>query len=264
MAKGFDCAAPLTKKLAKHFRDDGYVFACRYLVPSGWKRLTKAEAAAISAAGLQIVSVFETTASRALGGRAAGLSDGAIAAQTALAVGQPTGSRIYFAVDFDASAKQMDTVIQYIKAAGEAARNFRTGVYGSAAVVEAVMAANACTGFWQTYAWSKGRKLDGIHIYQYDNGPKGLGQPIHGVSVDLDQSSGDVGWWNTLPLAIQQPDASTGEVNDYMLNKEDANKIIAFIQAAYMAAGSAESRTEFHRLADELRKVSGQTVDGEK
>ncbi|QQZ60527.1 DUF1906 domain-containing protein [Paenibacillus sonchi] len=263
MAKGFDCAAPLTKTLAKKFREGGYEFACRYLVPSGWKRLTKSEAAAISAGGLQIVSVFETTANRALGGRAAGLTDGAAAAQTALAVGQPAGSRIYFAVDFDASAKQMDTIIQYLKAAGEAARNFRTGVYGSAAVVEAAMAAKACTGFWQTYAWSKGRKAEGIHIYQYDNGPKGLGQPIYGVNVDLNQSSGDVGWWNTL-TTIQQPDGCAGEVNDYMLNKEDANKIIAFIQAAYMAAGSAESRTEFHRLADELRKASGQAVDGEK
>ncbi|MNC28517.1 hypothetical protein D3C76_761440 [compost metagenome] len=264
MAKGFDCAAPLNKALAKQFREDGYEFACRYLVPSGWKRLTRPEAEGISAAGLQIVSVYETTASRALGGRAAGLADGAIAAQTALAVGQPPGSRIYFAVDFDASARQMDTVIQYIKAAGEASPKFRTGVYGSAAVVEAAMAAKACTGFWQTYAWSKGRKADGIHIYQYDNGPKGLGQPIHGVNVDLNLSSGDAGWWNTLSAVIQQPDSSAGEVNDYMLNKEDANKIIAFIQAAYMASGSPESRKEFHRLADELRKASGQPVDGGK
>ncbi|MEK5492595.1 DUF1906 domain-containing protein [Paenibacillus sp. FSL R7-0297] len=261
MAKGFDCAAPLTKKLAKQFRDDGYVFACRYLVPLGWKRLTRTEAAAISAAGLQIVSVFETTASRALGGRTAGLTDGVIAEQTALAVGQPAGSRIYFAVDFDASTKQMDTVIQYIKAAGEAARNYRSGVYGSVAVIEAAMAAKACTGFWQTYAWSKGRKAEGIHIYQYDNGPRGLGQPVHGVNVDLDLSSGDVGWWNTLPAAALQPGNTNGEENDYMLNKEDANKIIAFIQAAYMAAGSAESRKEFHRLANELRQASGQAAD---
>ncbi|MNC65847.1 hypothetical protein D3C75_1161790 [compost metagenome] len=84
------------------------------------------------------------------------------------------------------------------------------------------------------------------------------------MNVDLNQSSGDVGWWNTLTAVIQQPDGCAGEVIDYMLNKEDANKIIAFIQAAYMAAGSAESRTEFHRLADELRKASGQAVDGEK
>ncbi|OKP75657.1 hypothetical protein A3842_19580 [Paenibacillus sp. P3E] len=264
MAKGFDCAAPLTKALAKKFREDGYEFVCRYLVPSGWKRLTKTEAAAISAAGLQIVSVYETTASRALGGRAAGLADGAIAAQTALAVGQPAGSRIYFAVDFDASASQMDTVIQYIKAAGEASSKFRTGVYGSAAVVEAAMAAKACTGFWQTYAWSRGRKAEGIHLYQYDNGPKGLGQPIHGVNVDINLSSGDAGWWNTLAAVPSTPTHSDGEVKEYMLNQEDAKKIIAFIQAAYMAAGSPESREEFHRLADEIRKASGQPVEEEK
>ncbi|WP_379150868.1 glycoside hydrolase domain-containing protein [Paenibacillus sp. sgz5001063] len=264
MAKGFDCAAPLTKTLAKRFREDGYEFVCRYLVPSGWKRLTRAEAAAISAAGLQIVSVYETTASRALGGRDAGLADGAAAAQTAIAVGQPEGSRIYFAVDFDASASQMASVIQYIKAAGEASPKFRTGVYGSAAVVEAVMAAKACTGFWQTYAWSRGRKAEGIHIYQYDNGPKGLGQPIHGVNVDMNLSSGDAGWWNTLTTVPSPPTSSSGGVKEYMLVKEDANKIIAFIKAAYMAAGSPESREEFHRLADEIRKASGQAVEGEK
>ncbi|MEK3792877.1 DUF1906 domain-containing protein [Paenibacillus sp. FSL R7-0204] len=261
MAKGFDCAAPLTRTLAKKFKEDGHEFVCRYLVPSGWKRLTQAEAVAISAAGLQIVSVYETTASRALGGRAAGLTDGAIAAQTALAVGQPAGSRIYFAVDFDASAKQMDTVIEYITAAGEAARNYQSGVYGSVTVIEAAMAAKACTGFWQTYAWSKGRKAEGIHIYQYDNGPKGLGQPVHGVNVDLNQSSGEAGWWSTQSAAVPAPGNVNGEGKDYMMKKEDAGKIIAFLQAAYMAAGNAESGKEFHRLANELRKASGQAAD---
>lgn len=260
MAKGFDCATPLTRTVAKKFRESGYEFVCRYLVPSGWKRLTQSEAVAISSAGLQIVSVYETTASRALGGRTAGLTDGAIAAQTALAVGQPTGSRIYFAVDFDASAKQMDTVIEYIAAAGEAARNYQSGVYGGIAVIEAAMAARACTGFWQTYAWSKGRKAEGIHIYQYDNGPKGLGQPIHGVNVDLNLSSGEAGWWNTLSAAAPVPGNANGEGKDYMLKKEDADKMIAFLQAAYMAAGNAESGKEFHRLANELRLASGQKV----
>lgn len=261
MAKGFDCAVPLTRESAKRFHDDGYEFVCRYLVPSGWKRLTKIEAADISAAGLQVVSVYETTANRALGGRSAGLVDGARAVQVAIAVGQPAGSRIYFAVDFEATAKQMDTVIQYIRGVSEAATNFLTGVYGSAAVIEAVMAAKACSGFWQTYAWSKGRKAGGIQIYQYDNGPKGLGQAIHGVNVDLDVASGDVGWWNTLPPIIQPPTHTNEEMNEYMLSKEDADKIIAFIQAAYMAAGSQESRVEFHRLAEELRKASGQAVE---
>ncbi|MCL6456428.1 MAG: DUF1906 domain-containing protein [Gorillibacterium sp.] len=264
MAKGFDCATPLTQKLARQFRVDGYEFVCRYLVPSGWKRLTRIEADELSAAGMQIVSVYETTANRALGGRDAGLVDGTIAARVATAVGQPVGSRIYFAVDFDATPKQMPTVINYIKAVSETAANFVTGVYGSAAVIEAVMAAKACSGFWQTYAWSKGRKVVGIQIYQYDNGPSGLGRTVHDVNVDLDIASGDVGWWNTLPPNIQSPVKSNEEMNEYMLSTQDANKIIGFIQAAYGAVNNGEARMEFHRLAEELRKASGQPIEDKK
>lgn len=45
-----------------------------------------------------------------------------------------------------------------------------------------------------------------------------------------------------------------------MLKKEDAAKVIAFLQAAYMAAGNAESGKEFHRLTNELRRASWQKV----
>ncbi|MEC0264412.1 hypothetical protein [Paenibacillus anseongense] len=62
MTKGFDCATPLTAKTGVAFASDGFSFAARYLVPSGWKALTKAEADLINQAGLDIVSVFETTA----------------------------------------------------------------------------------------------------------------------------------------------------------------------------------------------------------
>ncbi|MFD0692894.1 N-acetylmuramoyl-L-alanine amidase [Paenibacillus sp. GCM10027628] len=43
-----------------------------------------------------------------------------------------------------------------------------------------------------------------------------------------------------------------------MLSAEDANKIIAFLSAAYNATQDPEARAEFHRLANELRKASGQ------
>ncbi|TBL71370.1 N-acetylmuramoyl-L-alanine amidase [Paenibacillus thalictri] len=48
--------------------------------------------------------------------------------------------------------------------------------------------------------------------------------------------------------------------DDYMLAADDANAIIAFLAAAHEATGSDEARTEFHRLANELRKASGQEV----
>ncbi|GAA3408413.1 DUF1906 domain-containing protein [Paenibacillus hodogayensis] len=191
MTKGFDCATPLTAATAAAFRGDGFEFAGRYLVPSGWKRLTKEEADLISASGLNIVSVFETTADRALGGRAAGLADGATAVKTAADIGQPEGSAIYFAVDFDATSSQMPAVIEYIRAASEATPNFVTGVYGSYAVVQAVRAAGACSRFWQTYAWSNGAKADFLHIYQYENDVV-----VNGIGIDRNESFGSEGWWS--------------------------------------------------------------------
>lgn len=49
-----------------------------------------------------------------------------------------------------------------------------------------------------------------------------------------------------------------GEGEEPMLTPEDANKIIRFLSAAYFATESEEARAEFNRLANELRRVSGQ------
>ncbi|CAG7643806.1 hypothetical protein PAESOLCIP111_04560 [Paenibacillus solanacearum] len=235
MAKGFDCSTPLTAETAALFAADGYSFVCRYLVPSGWKRLTAEEAAVISEAGLNIVSVFETTANRPLGGRSAGLADGATAAQTAYSIGQPPGSTIYFAVDFDATSNQMQTVIDYIRAASEATPDFNTGVYGSYAVVEAVSASGACSRFWQTYAWSSGKLSGAAHLYQYRNNVQ-----ANGITIDLDESYGNEGWWNLMaePLAV-----------------EDANQLIEILKGLYNAGIGQD---EAHRLANALRRASGQ------
>ncbi|RIX49902.1 N-acetylmuramoyl-L-alanine amidase [Paenibacillus nanensis] len=53
-------------------------------------------------------------------------------------------------------------------------------------------------------------------------------------------------------------DDDQNEGEEPMLTPEDANKIIAFLSAAYMATRSEEARQEFNRLANELRRVSGQ------
>lgn len=44
------------------------------------------------------------------------------------------------------------------------------------------------------------------------------------------------------------------------MSADDANKIINFLQAAYKSTTDPEARTEFHRLANELRKASGQPL----
>lgn len=44
----------------------------------------------------------------------------------------------------------------------------------------------------------------------------------------------------------------------YMMSEADANKIIKFLSAAYYATNNKEAKLEFNRLANELRKASGQ------
>jgi hypothetical protein len=267
MSKGIDCATPLTSKTAAAFKQDGYDFACRYLVPSSsWKALRKAEAEAISDAGMQIVSVFETTAVRALGGRAAGRIDGETAVRVAKEVGQPEGSTIYFAVDFDARPSQMDTVIEYIRGASEASPGFVTGVYGSYAVVQALRAAGACSRFWQTYAWSRGQVADGIHVYQYNNGPTGQGTSVNGVNVDLNESYGDEGWWNTLKPEVQPvalPATIANNIIDSYLSKtwfscDEQRQLAEQDGRTADAEAWLQLRNWQNHLANELRKASGQ------
>lgn len=264
MTQGFDCATPLTEELATAFRADGMEFVCRYLVPSGWKALTRREAEIISESGLRIVSVFETTADRALGGRQAGLNDGAVAARTAAQVGQPEGSTIYFAVDFDARTSQMQTVLDYIQAAGEASSNFLTGVYGSYAVIEATQAAGVCSRYWQTRAWSYGKVSSYATLHQYDCGPDGLGKVVHGIRVDLNEAFQDVGGWSTMDkqtLPQLPADVANNIINSYLKKTwEDCERERAMAKLEDRTADAAawlQLRDWQHHLAEELRKAAG-------
>jgi hypothetical protein len=240
---GIDCSTPLTAQSAQGIAAAGYRFAARYLVPQQykWKRLTLAEAQAITAAGMQIVSVFETTANRASGGASAGQSDGAAAYKEAQAIQQPAGSAIYFAVDYDAQPKDYDAIEAYLKAAAAQIPGYEAGVYASYAVVEEMYNRKACKHFWQTYAWSRGKISSHANLYQYRNNAK-----VAGVAVDLNRAYGGEGWWNT--------NEDEGESS---MTKEDAEKIIRFLSAAWFAAADPASKEEFNRLANEVRKAAG-------
>jgi hypothetical protein len=244
--KGIDCAVPLTAEKARAIRAAGYEFVARYLVPEryAWKRLTRAEAEAITAAGMKIVSVFETTANRPVRGAAAGAVDGAEALKEAKAIGQPLGTAIYFAVDYDAQPKDYDAIEAYLRAAAAAITGYRVGVYGSYAVIEEMARRGAAQHFWQTYAWSRGKRSQRANIYQHKNGVT-----LAGHTVDLNESYGGEGWWDT----------SRKEAKPKM-DPKDAEKIIRFLSAAWYATESKEAREEFHRLANEVRKAAGLPV----
>ncbi|MFE1630736.1 DUF1906 domain-containing protein [Brevibacillus reuszeri] len=200
--KGIDCAVPLTGEKAKAMAAAGMKFVCRYLVPVSmtWKRLTRAEAKAITAAGMKVVSVFQRGSNDAAGEATNGKRDGAAAYQEAKAIGQPEGTAIYFAVDYDAQPKDYGALEAYLKAAAEEVPGYLVGVYGSYAVVEEMAKRGACQRFWQTYAWSNKKLSKAANLYQYKNG-----QTLAGHDVDLNDGLGNEGWWDTNPQQVDKP-----------------------------------------------------------
>jgi hypothetical protein len=122
-------------------RQAGIDFAFRYYsltTHQPEKRLTRAEAEALCAAGIQLGAVYEdgpTAASYFTEAR--GRQDLANAIRFAGDLGQPEGSAIYFTVDYDAPA--VDTsgpVLEYFQAIGDSPTPYAIGVYGSGAVCD--------------------------------------------------------------------------------------------------------------------------------
>ncbi|WP_010500459.1 N-acetylmuramoyl-L-alanine amidase family protein [Paenibacillus elgii] len=59
-------------------------------------------------------------------------------------------------------------------------------------------------------------------------------------------------------VADEYASSVTPDPPDALLSVEDANKMIHFLSASYLAIDDADGQAEFHRLANELRKASGQ------
>lgn len=182
MIRGIDTAARLTARQARDIKAAGYAFAGRYLVPSGWKALTYQEAKDITGAGLKLLTVWETTAGRPKGGAAAGAADGAQALKCAQNIHMPEHGIIYFAVDFEARASDMDTIEAYLRAARRETGPYMIGVYGPYNVIEAMAARGACQAFWQCVAWSYGQKSRHLNVYQSQ-----WDKMVAGVQVDINE-----------------------------------------------------------------------------
>lgn len=110
------------------------------------KILTAPEAAALSAAGIDIWAVYQIYQNEAsYFSRAKGQAAGKDALDYAQnVIGQPKGSGIYFAVDFDASQAEFELAVKpYFQAVKEefaaAGTPYRIGAYGSGLVCEGLL-----------------------------------------------------------------------------------------------------------------------------
>lgn len=168
-------------------KNAGYKFVVRYLFEDGigGKGLDAGELADLLANGLEIVLVYEAYASSPKGGRSVGQAHARASEREIKRLGLPANSPVYFAIDWDAQASEQGVVDEYLRGAADVVGIKRVGVYGSADVMTRCMQNKTATWFWQTYAWSRGRVQQGIHLYQYLNG-----QNLNGA-VDYNRTSLD-------------------------------------------------------------------------
>ena len=144
----------------------GTRFVARYYARGNRpKIIRRAEAQAISAAGLGLVAVWESGFPTTVDyfARAQGEADGADAHQRATEIGQPRDTPIYFAVDYDADpAHVAGPILEYFRgiaaglagAAGGTAR-YLVGCNGSGIVCAAIKAAGLASFTWlaQSRGW---------------------------------------------------------------------------------------------------------------
>jgi len=175
--RGLDTTVELTRHAAA-LKTQGYDFAMRYYSNNAAKNLSLGEARALSQAGLKIGVVWETSGTHAaFFTRAQGLADGAQAWRMAReSIGQPFGSAIYFAVDYDPTQADIDggisnyftSVHAALYVANDGAPSYRVGVYGSGlccgALVERGMAElswlSQSTGFAGSRQYAEQQRYD--------------------------------------------------------------------------------------------------------
>lgn len=200
---GADYATWRSREQLRCLRRAGICFVVRYLAPEGsaWKRLSPREVQDITSEGLAIVSVYQFAGNRPdqfTVDRAR--EDARIALSWAVQVGQPEGTPIYFAVDFDAQDEHLPLLRTYFETVRDTLEyRYLPGVYGSYRVVSALK--ETCLRFWQTYAWSGGRVSPHAHMVQFHNG-----EQLCGGAVDLNLAFGDPGFWPSPPPSPAYPE----------------------------------------------------------
>jgi|SRR5271157_2219838 len=144
-----DCA-PFAASIAAA----GMKFVARYYSRFSAKAMARAEALALSRAGLQVAAVYQDAHDDIrYFSSVLGLESASRALAQAAAVGQPAGSAIYFAADFDPTPAQlagpmMDHFRAAARAFSAAPTPYAVGVYGSGLVCRTLRDAGLAAYTW--------------------------------------------------------------------------------------------------------------------
>lgn len=203
---GFDTATTLTDAALKRAQAKGVQFVCVY-----FKYMTPEIVALINRYGMKVVSVYETTAQRALGGTVAGDYDGRQSLAYIAKFKQPPGAAVFATADFDETTAQEPTVAAYLRAfkaaLGGAAR---LGIYGNGALCAMALDAGIADLTW--LAGGSGMRgtrdfaASGRATMVQDVGDKR--NLALGISIDSDIALvDDYGGWALAAAAPSVPDA---------------------------------------------------------
>jgi len=192
--KGLDSAKSLAH-VAAQLVAKGYSWVARYYFRSSHFKdvLTAAEAKALAAAGLWVVAVYEngfpTTASYFTA--AQGHVDAADAVLCAQHAGQPHGTPIYFAVDYDSAPKAVD---DYFRAVSVIVRNagYTPGIYGNGVTIAHLKALGLVTHGWLSQSTGFAGHAAALETADIVQLPEGT---VLVLDVDGDLSHGHAGGW---------------------------------------------------------------------
>lgn len=131
----------------------------RYYSRSAWKRVEPAEARALGQAGMKLAAVYQDRQTQPEDfSLSIGRLTGARAAEYArFSIYQPTGSAIFFSVDFDPTAKILnDDVVPFFQGLREGldgvVPGYRIGVYGSGLTCRTLKTKGVAELFWLAQA----------------------------------------------------------------------------------------------------------------
>ena len=177
-------------------KSKGVVAIGRYYSSSAWKRITKAEAAAISGAGLKIFVVFEDSGDPTLS-TDRGIHDAQIALGQAKAIGQPAGSAIYFAMEHLPNG-YTHAHVPGIKLYFEGVRQvlgatYKIGVYSDGVVLDALLDAGLCEFAWLSASSSFEGSKDFDRSNRWALAQRKVDQTWSGLSVDTNDAKTEFG-----------------------------------------------------------------------
>lgn len=141
--KGFDTSLTVTQSLCDAAKEKGYKFVVRYYTRNAtpsYKLIRRNEAELILDNGFNLVIVYQDNNKTASDFNSAlGRTVAEAAAKYASDLGQPSGSAIYFAVDYDAGPVAIkNNIVPYFQAIqdyfDQKALGYEIGVYGSGSV----------------------------------------------------------------------------------------------------------------------------------